>query len=553
MPLNPLIPLSVETPKFDNPLDVMSKVTSLRDARTRAENNELVLDQNRQQANTAKEVRRIWRDVADPNERWAQLRKLDPILADQMYAETEKARRDGVDWDTKHQDDVFNLQKKQYGMLASDVASILENSEPADMIASYRMAFPKWSAAKVPTTDADGTVILPDPKAFEQFATANPAQARALLTEIYKHGTTEKERLDIAAAKAQAQSAGTKQVGDWTEVTSRLGATVTDEETLGKFRKLASESGAPAGFLQLIPTKYDKASWARFMESTRTQQERDASAEAWGRINKQNSSDSSDAQAIGDAIISGAQSPDLRGLYGVGPEVRAYLARKGYDLSGAQLDWQATQRYLAARNGGPQLRMVQAVDNAFHSLDTIEAAAKAWGGSRFPVLNRANLKLAMAGNIGGSVTATLPVYNKATQQIEPKTKTWTASEIARVLDAQIADVTSELANVYMGGNSPTDHGLQLAAHNLSSDWSQRDLETMLNQARTNLQVRRNSLNTGPVGVAGNYLGGGIAPQINSSVPQAVGTALANAEPGRHTLSDGSVWIKNADGTIRQGR
>jgi hypothetical protein len=184
-----------------------------------------------------------------------------------------------------------------------------------------------------------------------------------------------------------------------------------------------------------------------------------------------------DTAAIGDAIIRGEAPPTLQGLYSKGAAVRAYLAKKGFNLADAQLDWMATQRHVAALNGAQQTRLHQAIDNAAHSLDVIEDLAKQWDAGRFPALNSVVLKSAKAGVLGPQ-----------------------AASIATKLDAQIADVTSELANVYMGGNSPTDHALQLAAHNLNAAWSKGTLIDMVNLGRKNLQIRANSMRN--IGVSG---------------------------------------------------
>lgn len=188
-----------------------------------------------------------------------------------------------------------------------------------------------------------------------------------------------------------------------------------------------------------------------------------------------------DADAIADAIIRGDQSPETTGLYRVGAQVRASLAKKGYNQAQAITDWKATQKHLSTLNGAQQTRMAQAVDNAAHSLDVIDTLADQWKGGKFPALNKAQLALAKQGTLG-----------------QP------AQQIATALEAQIADVTSELGNVYMGGNSPTDHALSLAAKNLSADWSDSTLRTMTKLARTNLQIRQNSMKN--VGVAGASAG-----------------------------------------------
>ena len=193
------------------------------------------------------------------------------------------------------------------------------------------------------------------------------------------------------------------------------------------------------------------------------------------------SADAEDAEAIADAIVAGEQPPVTTGLFRLAGPVRAALAKRGFNLATANMDWQATQRHLATLNGPQQTRMAQAIDNAYHSVDVIEDLAGQWGGGKFPVLNRGHLVLAKNG-----------VYGPQAQQI------------ATQLEAQIADVTSELGNVYMGGNSPTDHALTLAAKNLSANWTEAQLKSALALTRKNLQIRQNSMRN--VGVAGATAG-----------------------------------------------
>lgn len=177
-----------------------------------------------------------------------------------------------------------------------------------------------------------------------------------------------------------------------------------------------------------------------------------------------------DVKSVVDAIIRGDQPPTLQGFYGNTLKVRGELGRRGYDLTTANTDYQATQQYWKTLNGAQQTRMRQAVDNASHSLDVIDALAAEWKGGRFPLLNRGRLAAARNGALGPE-----------------------AQRIATALEAQIADVTSELANVYMGGNSPTDHAMGLAAKNLQSNWSEPQLKALIEQQRRNLQIRSNSI------------------------------------------------------------
>jgi hypothetical protein len=210
---------------------------------------------------------------------------------------------------------------------------------------------------------------------------------------------------------------------------------------------------------------------------------------------------------IADAIIRGDQPPTLNGLYRFGAPVRASLAQKGFNLAQAETDWKATQKHIATLNGQQQLRMQQAIDNAAHSLDIIDDLAAQWQAGRFPLLNRGRLAAAKAG------------------AMNPQ-----AQEIATRLDAQIADVTAELANVYMGGNSPTDHALGLAAKNLQAEWSLPQLKALIEQSRKNLQIRANSMKN--VGVAGASAGNAYA----TPTPDATAPAIEE-------------WVRDASGKL----
>ncbi len=175
------------------------------------------------------------------------------------------------------------------------------------------------------------------------------------------------------------------------------------------------------------------------------------------------------ADDIAEAITSGKQPPDTKGLYRTGPMVRAKLAKLGYDLKDANLDWQAAQRFILSQNSPPLVRLRQSAMTADHSLDIIDDLAKKWQAGKFPPLNRARLIAAQQGALGPE-----------------------AASLARQLDGQITDLTFELGNVYMGGGTPTDQALQLAKKNLSADWDEKVLLDMTNLARNNLRIRLNS-------------------------------------------------------------
>jgi hypothetical protein len=188
-----------------------------------------------------------------------------------------------------------------------------------------------------------------------------------------------------------------------------------------------------------------------------------------------------DPKDIAKAIIRGEQPPTVTGLYRNAGPVRAELARAGFNLQKAESDWKAVQKHLSTLNGAQQERLRQAVTFTYDSLDNIESLYEQWKklgpNSGIKVFNRA--ALATAKQLPGE-----------------------AGSVAQALEAQINDLTSELGTVYKGGNASTDETLRLAAENLKADWNDVTFKRGIQQIRTNLGIRKNSiLNSQPAGVS----------------------------------------------------
>ena len=163
-------------------------------------------------------------------------------------------------------------------------------------------------------------------------------------------------------------------------------------------------------------------------------------------------------------------------------EMTAEAKRQGFNLVKANEDWVATQKYLSTLNSQQQVRLRQAVGFSKESLGIVEDLAKQWHSTtNVQVLNKINLAAAKNGAYGEQLAS-----------------------VARRLDAQIADLTSELGTVYKGGNSSTDDSLKLAATNLGSNWSEKVLMDGIKQVRQNLTMREHSINYGaPIANEGN--------------------------------------------------
>jgi hypothetical protein len=224
-----------------------------------------------------------------------------------------------------------------------------------------------------------------------------------------------------------------------------------------------------------------------------------------------------DAKDIADAIENGDQPPTLQGLYRNAGPVRAELARRGFPLAQATMDWEATKKFISSLNSTQQVRLRQNIDTASDSLNKLEGLYNEWQklgpASGFKVLNHGAL-VAMK-NLPGRPGA-----------------------VAQALDAQIADLTSELGSVYMGGNSPTDHALALAKQNFSSDWNKDTFEEGLKQARANIKIRQNSIiHAQAAGTSGNF-------QYGAQLPaEAPAPAAATAPKATHRYNPATGKIE----------
>lgn len=205
----------------------------------------------------------------------------------------------------------------------------------------------------------------------------------------------------------------------------------------------------------------------------------------------------SDATAVDDiveGIKDGSQPPTTQGLYHNAAGVRAKLAKDGFDLAKAQQEWTATQKFLASANNSQQLRLHQAINQVDETLPLVEELGKAWNAGKYRDLNILQLDMAKRG------------------LLDPE-----AQSVAVRLDAAIGDVTAEAANIFMGGNSPTDKAIDLAMTQLDKATSVQTLMDSVAQLKKLIQYRKNSLNqAGPVGTPDNRY----APQQQQPAPAA---------------------------------
>jgi hypothetical protein len=243
-----------------------------------------------------------------------------------------------------------------------------------------------------------------------------------------------------------------------------------------------------------------------------------------------------DAKVIAQGIKDGTISPDVlisaRTTAG-GMALQAALKNLGVDSNKITREWIATKQAIRSLNNTGQLRLAQVINKASASLEKLDELNQEWSknATRWGIkaLNRASLSLAENGTYGPE-----------------------AASVATRLKAQIADVTSELGQGIMGGNSPTDHALKLAAHNLNSEWTDKVLGDAIKQVRYNLNLAQNARNEilEGLGVESTQVQ---TPTAGSTteVPADVKSALANVPAGTYSAPDGTKWVKGADGSIKK--
>jgi len=181
---------------------------------------------------------------------------------------------------------------------------------------------------------------------------------------------------------------------------------------------------------------------------------------------------SENAQRIGDMIASGKFPPNaLQNLGRNGTlrdQVMIHLANKGADLNGLLLDFDAEKAWLRTQNGS---KFQSIRNNGTTLLHTLDRAEQAYNDLR---------KMVPAMSAGALNRGQLNILRQRNDRV---------GEAARRLDVLVADVVPEIGSMIMGGNSNTDHSLELASHNLSGEWNETQFLDAIKQARMTTNTR----------------------------------------------------------------
>ena len=197
------------------------------------------------------------------------------------------------------------------------------------------------------------------------------------------------------------------------------------------------------------------------------------------------------SSAIADAIESGDQPPEMKGLYRYGGAVRGELAKRKFDLTKATRDWQSTIKTINGLNSTQQVRMRQALDSVEMSLPAVQELSNEMKRTGFKDVNWVTVNAALKG-VGKE------------------------RDVATKYIGQINLMKDELAQGFMGGGVPTDRAFKLADDILEPFYGKQQFDASMKQLAYNLKIRKTAIQgISPLGIGGevnNPKMTGVSPQ-----------------------------------------
>jgi hypothetical protein len=241
-----------------------------------------------------------------------------------------------------------------------------------------------------------------------------------------------------------------------------------------------------------------------------------------------------EVERIADEVETGSQEPDLPKTT-LGYRVRDALAKRGYNLSKALTEWNATQRFWGAQNEATQSEIRRVATETEQALMDLESLSGQWQGPGFPLISAANISLATRGGLG-------PEKQK--------------------LAADIGGASLAVANGLQklsagGGDTEANKALQEVSATLGGNWDNASFRSAMAKAKGFLGYRVNAIRNLKPAVPGAVMPGtapppgGTAPPpaANANVPPEVTRQFSTGPPRIITFRNGQVWEKRPDGTI----
>ncbi len=215
---------------------------------------------------------------------------------------------------------------------------------------------------------------------------------------------------------------------------------------------------------------------------------------------------------LADGIQSGKQLPVLTGGQGTGAKINAAvkseLQKRGFDLTKANLEWEAAHKQILSLNGPQMVRYAGLSNSVLNTIDEVNGLSKQMANSGVTGLNAA--KIATLINTAGN-----------TQQ----------GQMAAKYNAAVNTLKEEFANLAQGGYAPTEAAWGLANQQINGNYGVDELGASLGEVQRLLRYRLNGIpnmqTLGP-GTANRYVGGG-QPSQGGEAP-AGSPPAATAQP-----------------------
>jgi hypothetical protein len=175
-----------------------------------------------------------------------------------------------------------------------------------------------------------------------------------------------------------------------------------------------------------------------------------------------------EAHEIAQGIKNGTIPPTAATGYGVGPLVRAELAKGGdYNLTKANLEYEAAKKQVMSLNGPQMVRFNALAESVVNTIDRTVETSKELRLSGIPIANKVELGAWMQAN-----------GNSPKGQLVAKYMT------------DINTLKEEYANLANGGYAPTESAWKLSNMVVNGDYGSKQLEASLEEAQRLINFRR---------------------------------------------------------------
>ena len=234
---------------------------------------------------------------------------------------------------------------------------------------------------------------------------------------------------------------------------------------------------------------------------------------------------------IAQGIMSGREPPVLTGLYRDSPTVKAELERNGFDLSKAQLEFEAAKKQVSSLNSAQNVRFNGLAVSVVNTIDETKLLARQMKLSGVPALNSLQLRAYMQTQ-GNSERGQL---------------------VAKYL-ASVNTVKEEYAQLANGGYAPIEAAWKLADEQVNANYGDEQLVASLDEIQRLINYRVRAVNRADAGALPppNRYSGAKIPGVQGDPPtQGLGDSSA-LDKARAAIAKGAPRDKVLERLKEQG-